>query len=74
MAEEVKDRYKELQASVNPARNPGESYADYRERRSAVNKIIKARLRGAGYFYQLKYTKAPGSDIEKGIPYVKEQA
>jgi hypothetical protein len=72
MAEEAVDKMTELQEGLNPARAAGESYEDYRARRNAANKILKLRLRsGHSYHHEMKYTKAPGSEIEKGVPYVK---
>lgn len=71
--EEVIDREQEIQTSLNPARAAGESYADYRARRTAVNQLLKQRLRGAGYHYEMQTYTPAGSDVQKGIPYVKEE-
>lgn len=72
------DRSQEMKQSLNPARNAGESFEDYKARRTAVNRVLKQRLRGADYFYENKFVDIPGTtdpetgeSQKRGIPYVK---
>ena len=76
MAEE--NRSQEMKESLNPARNPGESFEDYKARRASVNKVLRQRLKGANYFYENQFVDVPGTtdpetgeSQKKGIPYVK---
>lgn len=78
MAEVEVNRNEELKTSLNPARNAGESFEDYKVRRAAVNKVLKQRLSGGEYVYENKFVAVPGTEDPetgqpkmKGIPYVK---
>lgn len=82
-AQDVKDytpeeRAAELKKMMSPARLAGESFSDYKDRRTVVNKMMKVRLRGAGYLYENKFVPVPGTEdpetgepMMKGVPYVK---
>lgn len=78
MAQVEVNRSEELRTSLNPARNAGESFEDYKVRRAAANKVLKMRLKGGSYFYENKFVPVPGTEdpetgqpVLKGIPYVK---
>ena len=58
---------------LKPARQPGEKFDDYRQRRALCNKLVKLRLRGRLVFNSRPggLMRLPNGTIPKGVTYIK---
>lgn len=56
-----------MDIKMKPERQPGESYDDYRERRSTWNRVIKQHLKKGKLFYDPNiYREVDGEEVVVG--------